>query len=1035
MRTLELRNLMGIAIALAIIFGVSPPSTGAVTIKKNISKDTVWRAKNSPYVVKESFVLEEGATLKIERGVRVELAAGKKIQVRGKLLAIGSPEKPIVFTARTDEPWETIYFTDFSDDAVFSADGRYRDGCIMKHCIIEKGHGIFIRFGAPLITECEIRNNLSSGIRVEFGSPRILRNHIWSNSTLSESASGNGGGIIAYTDKDTLIAGNTVNDNVSDGGRDGGGGIYAYAIGDARISVENNILFGNKSSRYGGGIYAYNSVLTENILTANEAVERGGGIYAVESTLAGNIVQSNKAEHGGGVYAESSEVKSNLIARNIALGPDGGGLYYFGSGRVRDNSLVSNSAVGEGECGGIYVSGNPQISANNLLNNSGYALYVANMAAAPEVLASENFWGAVSEKNVLDLTFDWLDDATAGLADYTPHLEKMSPTAPLPPPFNLTATASESGITLSWDEPAGAAAEGHRIYVGAKSGYPYDRVVETGPETGYELKGLKVGGEYWLAVSACQDVNGKKVETGFSEEVHILFTGSEESVTRPKNLSPENEASGVSKRAVLTASRPATSDGVVASRWQVSAFPNDFTALIVDTAASGDRLSKLDISGETLASGREYFWRVAYRTASGNWSDWSEPTSFSVAAGNPSILSGPITSAARLEKRYSPYRMTGNTLITPAGFLEIEPGVEILAAPGINLMVRGKLVARGTESEPIVFTRGSSEKWGRIIFTDESENIVQTEGGEYMDGCILERCTVEYGKGILIESAAPLIKDCSITHNDGSGVTVRQGGSVIAGNDIHHNAAPTNGGGIYAYTNDIIYVTLNKIHDNRAGGGGGGVYAYGYMNTSTIRVEDNEIFSNEAEGDGGGVYLSRSSAIGNTIESNRAGGDGGGVYATFGRVDANELRGNLAASGGGIFAERNSTLTRNFVTSNRASSGFGGGVYINFWGTSVENEEFTGNTVTRNLTPDEKGNGGVFIVGYLFFEQNNIHGNAGSQLYNGNESESKPLFTPQCYWGAADKGAISRLILDGHDDPQLGKVTFEPYSREPIRFD
>ncbi|NQU07403.1 MAG: hypothetical protein HQ583_02495, partial [Candidatus Abyssubacteria bacterium] len=166
-----------------------------------------------------------------------------------------------------------------------------------------------------------------------------------------------------------------------------------------------------------------------------------------------------------------------------------------------------------------------------------------------------------------------------------------------------------------------------------------------------------------------------------------------------------------------------------------------------------------------------------------------------------------------------------------------------------------------------------------------------------------------------------------------------------------------------------------------------------------------------------------------------AGGDGGGVYATFGRVDANELRGNLAASGGGIFAERNSTLIRNFVTSNRASSGFGGGVYINFWGTSVENEEFTGDTVTRNLTPDEKGNGGVFIVGYLFFEQNNIHGNAGSQLYNGNESESNPLFTPQCYWGTADKGAISRLIMDGHDDPQLGKVTFEPYSREPIRLD
>ena len=70
---------------------------------------------------------------------------------------------------------------------------------------------------------------------------------------------------------------------------------------------------------------------------------------------------------------------------------------------------------------------------------------------------------------------------------------------------NLTATASESGISLSWDEPAGAAARGHRIYVGAKSGYPYDRVVETGPETGYELKGLKVGAQWRVRTAEIED--------------------------------------------------------------------------------------------------------------------------------------------------------------------------------------------------------------------------------------------------------------------------------------------------------------------------------------------------------------------------------------------------------------------------------------------------------------------------------------------------------------------------------------------------
>ena len=80
-------------------------------------------------------------------------------------------------------------------------------------------------------------------------------------------------------------------------------------------------------------------------------------------------------------------------------------------------------------------------------------------------------------------------------------------------------------------------------------------------------------------------------------------------------------------------------------------------------------------------------------------------------------------------------------------------------------------------------------------------------------------------------------------------------------------------------------------------------------------------------------------------------------------------------------------------------------------------------------------NGGVFIVGYLFFEHNNIYGNVGNQLYNGNESESYPLRTTQCFWGTDDKDVISKQIIDGDDNPKLGTVTFEPFLSEPATFD
>jgi hypothetical protein len=1022
------------AILVAFV-GMVPGSAEATTVKRNISKDTTWSQRKGPYVIAENIVVEHGATLKIEPGTRVELEPDIKIEIRGTFLAAGTPDDPIIFTGHSDEPWDTLYFTDFSTDAVYR-DDAYAGGCILEQCVIEKGRGIFVRFGAPLITDCTIRDNYSSGIRVEFGAPRIVRNRIFNNSTAYDPASGNGGGIIAYTDKSMLIADNIIRDNISDGGRDGGGGIYAYASDQAHIILRNNTVFGNSSSRLGGGIYAYNSVLAGNTIVNNRAALRGGGIYAVESSLVENLVQANTASVGGGIFAENSEVVSNSILRNVALRPEGGALHYFGSGNVRDNNMLfNNTGDGAQGCGGVYVSGNPTIKENNIFNNSGYALHVANVADAPEVSAAGNFWGVRTERAVLDLMYDWLDDENTGLANVTPYLREPATHTPAIPPSNLVARGVEEGVHLSWEEPKDTRFQGHILHIGATSGYPYERAIRTGPDTNFIVKGLKPGNEYWLAVSGYRTADGVETESGLSGEIRIQIADSTASVDTPNIVSTALRMSEKGERWELRASSPSSESRVATSRWQISPSADDFTALVVDTFKSGSALDLLEIPENKFDDGQDYFCRVAYATSRGDWSAWSTPVSFTTAPRKPSRLAGPISTTVRLERKFSPYHMVSNTLVSPNGELRIEPGVTIKVAPGKSLMVRGKLVARGTTSGPITFTREESGKWGRIIFSDASGDAILNENRDYIDGCVLEQCVVEHGGGILIKSASPLIKSCTISYHDGSGITVRQGGPVISDNDIHHNTAPTNGGGIYAYTNDVVHVKANTIHDNQADGDGGGVFAYGYMNTSTIRVEGNTIYSNAATGDGGGIYLSRSSAINNTIESNRVGGNGGGIYATFGLVTGNRLHGNQAAKGGGVFAEQNSSITRNQVVANRAESGLGGGVYINFWGTSIENESFMENTVTDNTAPTADGNGGVFIVGYLFFENNNIYGNTGSELYNGNEAQSYPLKVTQCYWGTDDKDKISKQIVDGNDKPELGEVTFEPYSEKPFVFD
>ncbi|RJP74287.1 MAG: hypothetical protein C4532_02920 [Candidatus Abyssobacteria bacterium SURF_17] len=1022
-------------ISTVALLAFASEALAAATIDKNISKNAVWKATRSPYIVSENIVVEEGVTLTIQEGVRVELAPEKSIEVRGKLMAIGSEEKPIVMTAHSAKPWGNLYFTDFSADASFSEDGTFLDGCILNNCIIEKGHGIYVRFGSPLIADCVVRDNVSSGIRIEFGGGRIVRNRIHDNSTAQDPASGNGGGIIAYTDKSVLIADNHIYNNTSEGGRDGGGGVYAYASEGGIIVVRENMIYGNTSSRLGGGIYAYSALLFRNKIMGNSAAKRGGGIYAVESNIQENVIQSNTAEQGGGMFVENSDALSNSIVRNTAQRPEGGGIYYFGSGDVRRNCIASNSAHGTAACGGIYVSGNPEIHQNNIFNNAGYALYVANVADAPDLLATDNFWGTLSEKAILDLIFDWLDNETYGLSLFMPYLQQMEPAAPQSPPQNLLAVATNEGVQLSWDQPGSTAADGHIIYFGTENGGPHGNTMKAGPEKTCMVKGLKPGVQYSFAVSGLRTVGGEERETAHSERVRVLCTGSDESIMPPASLSPRNGDVDVSRRTPLKTVEPEPGARVVATRWQISMSRNDFSTPTLDITTSGEELYALARLPQRLQPTQKYYWRAARRTAKGSWSPWSQPASFITVADNPANLSGPLPAETRLEKRLSPYKIIGNTLVLPKGTLWVEPGVELRIAPGTDLMVQGKLVARGTSAEPIIITRQSAEEWGRLIFADSSEDASVDIMGNYTEGSVLEYCTVEYGNGILVEASSPLIKNCTVAHHADSGIIVRQGGPFIMGNDIHHNAAPTNGGGIYAYTNDIIYIVGNRVHHNHADGEGGGVYAYGYMNTSAIRVEDNTVFLNEATGNGGGIYLSRSSAVSNSVESNRSAGNGGGIYATFGLVEANEVRGNEAAEGGGIYAERNCSLTRNYVAANSAHSGFGGGVYVNFWGMSIENEIFTRNTVTENRAPSEQDNGGVFVVGYLLFEENNIFGNMGSQLYNGNEAEAPPLTTVNCYWGSADENAIAQEILDGDDNPMLSKVTYTPFSPEPLRFD
>jgi hypothetical protein len=132
----------------------------------------------------------------------------------------------------------------------------------------------------------------------------------------------------------------------------------------------------------------------------------------------------------------------------------------------------------------------------------------------------------------------------------------------------------------------------------------------------------------------------------------------------------------------------------------------------------------------------------------------------------------------------SPYLINGLAIVPTGNTLIIEPGVEIRFKTGTDysysdkkadvglLYIKGKLVAEGTSSQRITFTRqGDSGNWGCIAFGSAAD--VSSS---------LKHCKIEYAKYILdiengnYEGAVSLrnpkisISNSEISNNNSSGI-------------------------------------------------------------------------------------------------------------------------------------------------------------------------------------------------------------------------------------------------------------------------
>lgn len=178
----------------------------------------------------------------------------------------------------------------------------------------------------------------------------------------------------------------------------------------------------------------------------------------------------------------------------------------------------------------------------------------------------------------------------------------------------------------------------------------------------------------------------------------------------------------------------------------------------------------------------------------------------------------------------SPFVVSKNITVSSNATLTIEPEVEVKFGGHFSLIVKGRLVADGTEDKMITFTSNRYDPeagdWGTIEFKGtESSSLIH--------------CTIEYGtNAITVKNGTVDIQNSLVSFNSENGIMITNGNVEVKSNEIVNNTES----GIYIVGGNQVNVQNNNITSN-----GDGVTLTGNA-TSEINIRQNEILLNGHSG-------------------------------------------------------------------------------------------------------------------------------------------------------------------------------------------